>query len=192
MKFRTLTLTLGLALLSASPSFAAKKGKNPLVLITTTLGDIKVELYQDKAPISTANFLSYVKDKHYDGTVFHRVIKGFMIQGGNMDSNLSPHTGIKPSIKNEASNGEKNVEGTIAMARTPDPDSASDQFFINVKDNGFLDKNEGNPGYAVFGKVVSGMDIAHKIEQVPTGTKNGMGDVPNDPVVIKSVKVVKK
>jgi cyclophilin family peptidyl-prolyl cis-trans isomerase len=163
------------------------------VVISTSLGDIKIQLDEKKAPLSTANFLQYVKDKHYDGTVFHRVIKGFMIQGGGLDEHLANKGGARAPIKNESSNGLKNVTGAIAMARTNDPDSATDQFFIDTHDNAFLDRP---PGYAVFGKVKKGMEVVRKIESQKTQTKPSgdgvpMGDVPVETVVIKSIRVVK-
>ena len=184
------------ALLVAAPS----SGKNPKVKISTTLGDMVVELDRKAAPVSVDNFLKYVAEKHYDGTVFHRVIKKFMIQGGGFDKDLRP-VGKKahPPIKNEAGNGLKNTTGTVAMARTFVVDSATDQFFINVNDNAFLDHRGETPqgfGYAVFGKLVSGLEVAKKIENVATTSKpnsegQAMGDVPADAVVIKSIRVVK-
>jgi cyclophilin family peptidyl-prolyl cis-trans isomerase len=164
------------------------------VLITTSMGDIKVELDQKDAPVTVANFLRYVRDHHYDGTIFHRVIQRFMIQGGGYDRRLRLQKGAKfPPIKNESGNGLKNAAGTIAMARTSDPDSATDQFYINTHDNDFLDNP---PGYAVFGKVVKGMSVVRKIEAVKTETKaqhDGvpMRDVPAKPVVIRRIRIVK-
>ena len=160
------------------------------VIISTSLGDITVKLDEKKAPISTANFLKYVKDKHYDGTVFHRVIKNFMIQGGGMNPALHEIGATYPPIKNESGNGLTNVVGAIAMARTNDPNSATDQFYINTKDNPFLDRP---PGYAVFGKVTKGLEVVRKIEAVRTQTKPNaeglpMGDVPADTVLIKSIR----
>src|SRR5437870_1375744 len=172
---------------------ARAEGKNPMVLISTSMGDIKVELYPDKAPETVKNFLSYANDKFYDGTIFHRVIANFMIQGGGMDKDMKQKA-TKAPIKNEAGNGLKNDTGTIAMARTNVVDSATAQFFINVKDNDFLnhrDETAAGFGYAVFGKVVSGMDVVHKIEHVQTTNKGGQQDVPADTVIIKSVTVVK-
>ena len=172
---------------------AQAEGKNPVVLIATSMGDIKVELYEDKAPVTVKNFLAYVNDKFYDGTVFHRVIPDFMIQGGGFDKDMSQKT-TKPPIKNEAGNGVKNEVGTIAMARTGVVDSATAQFFINVKDNAFLDHRDESPGgfgYAVFGKVIDGMDVVRKIEHVQTTSKGPHQNAPTDPVVIKSVTVVK-
>jgi cyclophilin family peptidyl-prolyl cis-trans isomerase len=181
---------LAVALGVAAPAIG--KG-NPMVLLSTSAGDIKVELYADKAPITVQNFLDYVKAGYYDGTVFHRVIPGFMIQGGGLTADLKDKTaGQKPAIKNESSNGLRNEIGTLAMARTSAPDSATSQFFINVTDNGFLDREKAadKVGYAVFGKVVEGMDVVRKIEKVATGTKGMHQNVPNEAVTLKSAKVV--
>jgi len=164
---------------------------NPMVLISTSLGDIKVELYADKAPGTVKNFLQYVDAGYYNNTIFHRVIPGFMIQGGGLTADMQDkHEGQRAPIKNESSNGLANEVGTLAMARTSAPDSATSQFFINTKNNDFLnkDKAQDGVGYAVFGKVVDGMDVVRKIEQVKTGTKSGHQNVPNEPVVIKSAK----
>jgi len=164
---------------------------NPVVLMKTSLGEITIELDEAKAPESTKNFLSYVKDKAYDGTVFHRVIPSFMIQGGGFDKDMNQKA-TKPPIKNEAGNGLRNLKGTIAMARTGDPNSATSQFFISTKDNAFLDHRDESPqgyGYAVFGKVVKGMDVVDKIAAVPTTTKMPHQNVPVTPVVIESVTV---
>jgi peptidyl-prolyl cis-trans isomerase B (cyclophilin B) len=170
--------------------------KNPIVKIQTSLGDIEVELNQDKAPNTVSNFLRYVRSGYYSNTLFHRVIKGFMIQGGGFTPDFKPkESGV--SINNEADNGLKNARGTIAMARTSDPDSASTQFFINLANNPFLDYRSKTPdgwGYAVFGHVISGMDVVDKIANVKTGThqvsrKEIHSDVPLDPgVVILSIK----
>ena len=168
---------------------AEQAKETDMVIIKTTLGDIKVKLAADKAPLSVANFLSYVDDKHYDGTIFHRVIDGFMIQGGGFDANMRQKP-TKAPIKNEAANGLQNKRGTLAMARTMVVDSATSQFFINVKDNGFLDFRAPNPqgfGYCVFGEVVEGMDVVDQIKGVRTGTKAGMSDVPLETVEILSV-----
>ncbi len=172
---------------------AGAEGKNPMVLMSTSMGDIKIELSEDKAPVTVKNFLGYVNDKFYDGTIFHRVIPNFMIQGGGFDKDMKEKS-TKSPIKNEAGNGLKNDTGTVAMARTNVVDSATAQFFINVKDNAFLNHRDETPagfGYAVFGKVVDGMDVVHKIEQVQTAKKGMYSDVPVQPVVIKSVTVVK-
>jgi peptidyl-prolyl cis-trans isomerase A (cyclophilin A) len=159
--------------------------------MSTSLGDIKIELYEKEAPETVKNFLAYVNDKFYDGTVFHRVIAGFMIQGGGFTENMEQKP-TKPPIKNEAGNGLKNDTYTLAMARTSVPDSATSQFFINAKNNDFLnrDKSQDGVGYTVFGKVIDGTDVVKKIEQVQTGRKGMYSDVPVETVVIKSVTVV--
>jgi peptidyl-prolyl cis-trans isomerase B (cyclophilin B) len=162
------------------------------VALNTNKGRIVLELDSVKAPKTTANFISYVKSGHYNGTIFHRVIDGFMIQGGGFDERMSQ----KPtgdSIQNEADNGLKNDAGTIAMARTNDPHSASAQFFINVKNNDFLNhtsKTSQGWGYAVFGKVTEGMDVVEAIKKVPTGRTGGHQDVPTTPVVVESAEVI--
>jgi cyclophilin family peptidyl-prolyl cis-trans isomerase len=161
------------------------QSKSPVVVITTSLGDITVQLDAEKAPLSVANFLEYVKAGHYNGTIFHRVIRGFMIQGGGMTADMREKPTRAP-IKNEAANGLKNERGTLAMARTAEVDSATSQFFINTgTKNAFLDHKVRDYGYAVFAKVVGGMDIVDKIESVKTAP----GDVPVEPVVIKSIRV---
>ncbi len=163
---------------------------NPLVLMKTSMGDMKIELYPDKAPVTVKNFLSYVDDKFYDDTIFHRVIANFMIQGGGFTADMSQKP-TKGQIKNEAQNGLKNTRGTLAMARTMVVDSATAQFFINVVDNDFLNFRSPDVrgfGYCVFGKVIEGMDVVDKIKAVPTGEKNGMGDVPNDTVKILEMR----
>ena len=177
----------------AAAQSAAAKGGKPVVLITTSLGVIEVELDPDKAPITSKNFLDYVDAGFYDGTIFHRVIPDFMIQGGGFSPDFNQKTTRAP-IKNEADNGAKNARGTIAMARTNVVDSATAQFFINLKDNDFL--NHSGPGqafgYAVFGHVTKGMDVVDKIGTTATGSKNGMQDVPKTDVVIQSIKRKKK
>jgi len=170
----------------------AKEGDNPVVLMKTSMGDVKIELDKGKAPVTVENFLVYVNDKFYDGTIFHRVIPAFMIQGGGFDKDMNQKK-TKAPIKNEAGNGLKNTTGTIAMARTSDPNSATAQFFINTKDNAFLDHRNDTPqgyGYAVFGKVVDGMDVVKKIEQVQTTTRAPHENVPTTPVIIESITVV--
>lgn len=189
MRLMILNLIMGVVMMSAFSGEATAADKNPVVLMETSLGNIKIELDQAKAPISTKNFLSYVDDKFYDGTIFHRVIGNFMIQGGGFtsDMHLKP---TKDQIKNEAGNGLSNKRGTIAMARTNVVDSASSQFFINVVDNNFLDHQDNSPqgfGYAVFGKVIDGMDVVDKVKAVRTGMKSGFQDVPMETVIIKSV-----
>lgn len=159
-----------------------------VVVIETSKGDIEVTLNAEKAPITVENFLKYVDDKFYDGTIFHRVIDGFMIQGGGMLPDMSEKKS-RASIKNEAKNKLSNLRGTIAMARTNVVDSASSQFFINVADNKMLDyKNDSNYGYAVFGEVTKGMDVVDKIKVVPTTTKSPHSDVPGETITIKSIK----
>ncbi len=157
-----------------------------MITIKTNHGDISVELFEDKAPISCENFRQYAKDGHFDGTVFHRVIPNFMIQGGGMDENMQSKPTREP-IKNEADNGESNLRGTLAMARTGVVDSATSQFFINLRDNDFLNHGTRDFGYAVFGKVSDGMDVVDTIAAVATGNRGGHQDVPVDPVTIIEV-----
>lgn len=180
---------LGSLLLLASFSEAA--ANNPKVLMKTTKGDITIELYPDKAPITVENFLSYVNSKFYDGTIFHRVIKGFMIQGGGLNAQLQEKT-TKAAIQNEAKNGLKNDRGTIAMARMPEPHTATSQFFINHKDNPGLNYGQASDGwgYCVFGKVTQGLDVVDAIATSPTMTKNLMRDVPRETIEILSITVI--
>lgn len=177
------------AVLLAAP--ADGQAAEPTVKLETSMGDIVVQLNSRKAPLSTAKFLQYVKSGFYDGTIFHRVIKGFMIQGGGLTQDMKEKSGHAP-IKNEASNGLRNQRYTIAMARTSDPDSATSQFFINTVNNRFLDadKAQDGVGYAVFGEVIKGTDVVRKIEAVPTTTHGNYQDVPATPVVIKSATVL--
>lgn len=164
----------------------------PRVLLETSKGNITLELNKEKAPITVKNFLGYVKDGYYDGLVFHRVIKDFMIQGGGLDTDLQPKK-TKFAIKNEAQNGLKNLRGSVAMARTALVDSATSQFFINTVDNPFLDnkgKRQDDFGYCVFGKVVEGMEVVDEIRQVKTGNLHGHSDVPVEPITIVSAKVL--
>ncbi len=166
------------------------KVEKRMVKLETSMGDIVIELNEDAAPVTVKNFLSYVEDGFFDGTIFHRVINGFMIQAGGFTAQMQKKQ-TKPPIVNEASNGLKNDRGAVAMARTNNPDSATSQFFINHKNNDSLNYVEnGNPGYAVFGKTVKGMDIVDAIAAVKTTTRMGMQDVPVEPVVINSAKVV--
>jgi peptidyl-prolyl cis-trans isomerase A (cyclophilin A) len=182
-------LLLGLCL--AGTALAADGASNPTLVLETSLGNVKVELFQKEAPISVKNFLDYAKAGFYNGTIFHRVIPGFMIQGGGFTEALSVKTTGAP-IKNEAGNGLKNDRGTLAMARTGAPDSATSQFFINVVNNNGLNRPSPDGfGYAVFGKVISGMEVVDKIAATPTGMQRGFSDVPMTPVVIKTVKIVK-
>ena len=177
-------------------SVAAFAQKSPQVKFVTNEGNFVVEVYPDKAPKTVENFLQYVKDKHYDGTVFHRVIDNFMVQGGGYDARYAekktrapvPHEGREALAKG----GDKNVVGTLAMARTNDPNSASAQFFINVKDNDFLNPSFQSPGYTVFGKIVSGMDVVDKIKATPTGPGGPFpSNVPKTPILINSATLVK-
>jgi peptidyl-prolyl cis-trans isomerase A (cyclophilin A)/peptidyl-prolyl cis-trans isomerase B (cyclophilin B) len=179
-------LALALALSFSGASYAA----NPQVEIKTNLGNMVVELYPDQAPKTVDNFLRYVKDDHYRNTVFHRVIPGFMIQGGGLDKALNQKP-TRPPVENEAANGLRNDAGTIAMARTSDPHSATSQFFINVSNNAFLNHTAPTPqgyGYTVFGKVIHGMDIAGKIAATQTGARGQ--DVPNSDIVIEEIRLV--
>ncbi|MBI5575834.1 MAG: peptidyl-prolyl cis-trans isomerase [Deltaproteobacteria bacterium] len=164
-----------------------------MVLLETSMGNIKVELYPDKAPITVANFLSYVKEGHYDGLIFHRVIRDFMIQGGGFSQDMRERRPSRPPIKNEAGNGLKNDRGTIAMARTMVVDSATAQFFINVVNNDFLNHSNETPqgfGYAVFGKVIEGMDVVDKIRNVPIGRSGMFEHLPGKTVSINKAAVV--
>jgi len=184
------TLTAVLLVLPLLAAFTASaQSANPSVVVKTSMGSFTIELYPDKAPATVKNFLLYVDESFYAGTIFHRVIDGFMVQGGGLDREMTKKATRAP-IVNEAGNKLKNTVGTVAMARTGEPNSATAQFFVNVKDNAFLDYRDSSPegiGYCVFGKVVSGMDVVEKIKAVPTGVKNGMRDVPLTPVVIESI-----
>jgi peptidyl-prolyl cis-trans isomerase A (cyclophilin A) len=188
---KKIILTLTLAVLCCATAMAAD-AKNPLVLMETSLGNIKIELNAKEAPISVKNFLGYVNKGFYSGTIFHRVIPNFMVQGGGFTADMTEKP-VGAPIKNEAGNGLKNLRGTIAMARTMVVDSATAQFYLNVINNDFLNHRDDSMqgyGYAVFGKVVEGMDVADKIAAVGTGFNKGMQNVPVTPVVIKSVKVI--
>jgi peptidyl-prolyl cis-trans isomerase B (cyclophilin B) len=178
----------GLALL-VTPA-ATQDKKHPVVVMETSMGTIKIELYEDKAPETVKNFLKYVEDEHYDNMLYHRVIKDFMIQGGGYSAKDGKPKATRLPIKNESTNGLSNTRGTIAMARTSDPDSAADQFFINVVDNPRLDRKEGagNEGYCVFGRVIEGIDVVDKIRNVDTDNR----DMPVKQVVIKRVRLVKQ
>jgi len=159
-----------------------------MITIKTNHGDISVELFDDKAPITCENFRQYIRDGHFDSTIFHRVIPNFMIQGGGMDENLNAKPTRDP-IKNEADNGESNARGTLAMARTGVVDSATSQFFINLKNNDFLNNGTRDFGYAVFGRVSDGMDVVDAIAAVPTGNRGGHQDVPTENVMILEVSI---
>ncbi|MCC7384288.1 MAG: peptidylprolyl isomerase [Deltaproteobacteria bacterium] len=208
MRTFQLSLITALTLLTLHAAWADKPGapapapakapdksatKNPVVEIKTSLGLIKAELFMDKAPLTVKNFLEYVDAKHYDGTIFHRVIKNFMIQGGGYDASMKERSTRAP-VRNEAGNGLKNEVGTLAMARTSNPDSATAQFYINTVDNAPLNRRDETPagaGYTVFGKVISGLEIVKKVESVPTGTKGMMDDVPQFTVTIESIRRAK-
>ncbi len=190
---KNLLLTCTLALLAAGPAWAQEgsAADNPEVTIHTSKGDIRLVLFAEQAPVTVENFLQYARDGFYDGTIFHRVISHFMIQGGGYTADMERKPTREP-IKNEADNGLKNERGTIAMARTMDVDSATAQFFINVKDNDFLNHSSPTPqgwGYAVFGKVVAGTEVVDAIKGVATGSMAGHQDVPREDVVIESVEV---
>jgi cyclophilin family peptidyl-prolyl cis-trans isomerase len=162
---------------------------NPSILFKTSHGDITVELFEKEAPLSVENFLRYVSDGFFDGTIFHRVIPGFVIQGGGLTAEFDAKETRAP-IKNEAGNGIKNTRGTLSMARTNQVDSATSQFFVNLKDNAFLDHSSGNFGYAVFGRVTNGMDVVDRIAKVKTGRRQGYDDAPLETVAIESAQNV--
>jgi cyclophilin family peptidyl-prolyl cis-trans isomerase len=175
---------------AASPAAeppASPASSGPVVTLETSLGTIRIQLDKQKAPLTVDNFIKYVRAGHYDGTIFHRVIPNFMVQGGGMDEQMG-EAPTRPPVKNEAKNGLRNERGTISMARTNDPDSATAQFFINVKDNAALDYGVRGAGYAVFGRVVEGMDVVDKIVAVPTTTRGNHQNVPVTPVVIKRAR----
>ncbi len=183
-------------LLTSTLSFATEKNMSDTqtkVKLTTTLGEIIIQLNPEKAPVSSANFLTYVNEGFYNGTIFHRVIPDFMAQGGGFDTSFNQKATHAP-IKNEANNGLTNNRGTIAMARTNDPNSATAQFFINYKDNSFLNHTSQTPsgwGYAVFGEVVEGMDVVDAMAKQPTGNRGGHQDVPKTDIVIEKAEVIK-
>jgi peptidyl-prolyl cis-trans isomerase A (cyclophilin A) len=181
----SLLLILSVAIAMANPQ---PQAQSDTVVVTTTMGAITVVVFEKEAPISAKNFLAYVDSGFYSGLIFHRVIPGFMIQGGGFIKNMTKRTPVLPPIKNESDNGQKNERGTLAMARTQDPNSATSQFFVNLVDNAALDMSTRNAGYAVFGKVVQGMDVVDKIAQVKTGTVGQYQDVPVQPVIIISAK----
>jgi peptidyl-prolyl cis-trans isomerase A (cyclophilin A) len=185
-------LFLALALQAASPASPspARSPAGPVVVMETSEGTIRIALDPVKAPISVKNFLQYVRSGFYNGTIFHRVIPTFMIQGGGFTPDMKEKTELKPPIRNEASNGLRNVRGTVAMARTDDPNSATAQFFINVKNNAILDYGIApGAGYAVFGQLIEGLDVVDKIKNVPTTRVSIYDDVPLTPVLIKSARV---
>ena len=183
-------MTLSMMLLVPTGTSAEEEGNSPMVEVNTNLGSFTIELYPDKAPVSVKNFLDYVSKKFYDGTIFHRVIPNFMIQGGGFTPDMMKKATGAP-IENEAKNGLSNLKGTVAMARTGEINSATCQFFINVKDNPGLDHRgdaAAQYGYAVFGKVINGMDTVEKIKNVKTETKGSYKDVPVKPVIIKTMR----
>jgi peptidyl-prolyl cis-trans isomerase A (cyclophilin A) len=160
-----------------------------MIRFETTLGDFTIEFHEKEAPLSVANFLRYIDEGFFDGSIFHRIVPGFVIQGGGFTEDMTQKR-THPAIKNEADNGLKNDRGTLSMARTNDINSATSQFFVNLKDNEFLDHSKGNFGYAVFARVTEGMDVVDKIAAVETGRKRGFDDVPVQPVIMKSVRRV--
>ncbi|QLB60820.1 peptidyl-prolyl cis-trans isomerase [Acinetobacter indicus] len=177
-------------LMAASLAFSASAwAANSMIEMKTSMGNIEIELFNDKAPLSAANFEKYVSSSFYTGTIFHRVIPGFMIQGGGMDAAMVERPNTHPPVRNESYNGLSNQRGTLAMARTNHPDSAKSQFFINLVDNDFLNKSPRNAGYAVFGRVTKGMDVVDKIAKVPTRNVGVHQNVPAQPVKILSVKI---
>jgi cyclophilin family peptidyl-prolyl cis-trans isomerase len=158
-----------------------------MIRFETTLGDFTIEFFEKEAPISVANFLKYIDEGFFDGTIFHRIVPGFVIQGGGFTEDMTQKR-TQPPIKNEADNGLKNARGTLSMARTNDVNSATSQFFVNLKDNDFLDNSRGNFGYAVFARVTKGMDVVDKIAAVETGRRKGFDDVPVEAVIMKTVR----
>lgn len=189
-------LILSMMLSLTTLSFATENkmtDTQPKVKLTTTLGEIVIQLNSEKAPVSSANFLTYVNEGFYNGTIFHRVIPGFMAQGGGFDTSFNQKA-VHAPIKNEANNGLPNNRGTIAMARTPDPDSATAQFFINYKDNSFLNYTSPTPngwGYTVFGEVIEGMEVVDAMAKQPTGNRGPHQDVPKTDIVIEKAEVIK-
>ena len=184
LSFFLIAMFLGTTLISIGDMlWGGNKNMDTIVVLVTSMGNIEIKLATKEAPVTTENFLSYVEDDYFDGTIFHRVIPGFMIQGGGFTPDGTQKTTEDPIVL-ESDNGLKNKRGTIAMARTSDPDSATSQFFINVVDNAFLDKSSGSDGYAVFGEVVEGMDVVDAIEGVKTSTKGLFEDWPEEDVVI--------
>ncbi len=190
---KILAIMLAGGVLGGVLAHAAEAPGNPAVRLTTNLGAIELELFADKAPGTVKNFLDYVDAGFYNGTIFHRVIPGFMIQGGGFEPGMKQKP-VRAPIRNEADNGLKNLAGTIAMARTPDPHSASAQFFINTVDNPFLDHRDKSApgwGYCVFGKVTNGLEVVKRIEAVPTGRAGPHGDVPRQDVVIQKAERIR-
>ena len=187
-----LSLFLIIAGLNSAPALSNTTGNATMIKMTTSLGDIEIELFPDEAPVTVQNFIDYVEDGFYDGTIFHRVIPGFVVQGGGFTSDMNQKP-TKAPIQNEADNGLKNTVGALSMARTPDPDSATSQFFINLVDNAFLDftaKTAQGWGYAVFARVTSGMEVVQAMAGVQTGNVGGHSDVPTEPIVIQKAEVI--
>ncbi|MEX0603198.1 MAG: peptidylprolyl isomerase [Marinobacter sp.] len=184
MSFLSFTLP---AFLFADSGTQKANSDLPTVVIQTSEGTIQLQLRPDVAPQTVENFLTYVDSGYYEGTIFHRVIPGFMIQGGGFDENLNQKA-TRPPVPNEAKPTAKNLRGTVAMARTSNPDSATSQFFINLVDNAYLDPGSRGPGYTVFGRVTSGMGVVDQIAGQPTGTRNGMGDVPREAITIQNIR----
>ncbi len=191
LKRTTLVLCLMFSSVISSLACAGDKGQTNYVQLNTSAGEIVLRLRPDRAPVTVANFEHYVREGFYNGTIFHRVIPGFMIQGGGFKPGLERKETGQP-ITNESDNGLHNDRATIAMARTADPDSATSQFFINLVNNHYLDGKQGRPGYAVFGKVIRGMGVVDAIAKVPTTTKHGFQNVPEKPVVIESARMVNR
>ncbi|ACR70741.1 peptidylprolyl isomerase A [Edwardsiella ictaluri] len=187
--FKRIVITL-VTLFSLAVMAPAALAANTRVMLMTSVGNIELELYNQKAPVTVDNFLGYVNSGYYNGTIFHRVIPGFMIQGGGFTGDMQQKA-TQPPIKNEADNGLRNLRGTIAMARTAEKDSATSQFFINVADNAFLDHGQRDFGYAVFGKVIKGMDVVDRISQARTENVGPYQNVPAKPIVITSASVMK-
>jgi peptidyl-prolyl cis-trans isomerase B (cyclophilin B) len=190
MRLKTLISLIFITLLSFNTY--AENNMNPKVKLTTSMGDIVLELDAEKAPVTVENFVNYVENGQYDGLIFHRIIPGFMVQGGGMEPGMKERSNLSP-IKNEADNGLKNNKGTVAMARTNDPHSATSQFFINLSDNEFLNHTSKDPsgwGYTVFGEVVEGIDVVEAMGTVQTGNVAGHGDVPNVDVILMKAEIV--
>lgn len=190
MTIRRFAVSAALGAAAATGAAGAETGDGPQVIIHTSEGAITLQLSPDEAPLSVENFLEYTRAGHYDGTIFHRVIPGFMIQGGGMDAQMQARKTRAP-IENEAGNGLENARGTVAMARTSAPDSATSQFFINLTDNTFLNPGGVDPhGYAVFGRVTDGMEVVDAIAKTKTTRRGGHADVPAEPITIESIEVV--
>jgi peptidyl-prolyl cis-trans isomerase A (cyclophilin A) len=185
---------VGAALIALVLGLAAPAAANPVVVLSTTLGDITIELYAAEAPIAVENFLGYVRRGYYEGTLFHRVVPGFIVQGGGVTADLEEkHEGLRSPIKCESANGLLNVAGTVAMARTSAPDSATAQFFINTRDNRALDRDRAvdGVGYAVFGKVTAGMEVVRRIERAPIVVRGRYPNIPAEPVLIQSARILR-